>query len=115
MASTNSFLITWPVVLTSTFRQWPLASLELSLVVLVSIGIVGYRTYFHPLAKVPGPKIAAATGLYEFWYDVVKRGRYVSIIEDMHVRYGMFYRSIKSWCNVHRSDRSHQSQRGVNP
>jgi hypothetical protein len=47
-----------------------------------------YRLYFHPLAGFPGPKIAAATRWYEFYYDVIKRGKYVYKIEEMHRKYG---------------------------
>lgn len=49
-----------------------------------------YNLYFHPLAGFPGPKLAAATRLYEFYYDVIRKGKYVYKIEDMHKRYGMF-------------------------
>jgi hypothetical protein len=47
-----------------------------------------YRLYFHPLAGFPGPKIAAASRWYEFYYDVIKRGQYVYKIEEMHQKYG---------------------------
>lgn len=47
-----------------------------------------YRLYAHPLAEFPGPKIAAATFLYEFYYDVVKGGMYIWEIERMHEKYG---------------------------
>lgn len=44
---------------------------------------------FHPLAKFPGPKLAAASYLYEAWYDLILVGRYSWEIKDMHKKYGM--------------------------
>jgi hypothetical protein len=49
-----------------------------------------YHLYFHPLSKFPGPKIAAATFLYEFYYDVIKSGMYLWEIERMHEKYGKY-------------------------
>lgn len=43
---------------------------------------------FHPLSCIPGPKLAAATYLPEFYYDVVKFGCYTKEIKKMHERYG---------------------------
>ncbi|KAI8624134.1 benzoate 4-monooxygenase cytochrome P450 [Xylariaceae sp. FL1651] len=51
-----------------------------------------YRLFFHPLSKFPGSKLAAGTFLYEGYYDVVKRGKYVHEIEEMHRRYGPIIR-----------------------
>lgn len=45
---------------------------------------------FHPLARFPGPKIAAASYLYEAYYDWWLVGRYGKVIARMHERYGMF-------------------------
>ncbi|KAI9043090.1 cytochrome P450 [Aspergillus affinis] len=39
---------------------------------------------FHPLSHIPGPKLAGATYLPEFYYDVVKFGRYTKEINRMH-------------------------------
>lgn len=47
-----------------------------------------YRLYFSPLSKFPGPKLAALTGLYEFYYDYWLEGKYVFEIERMHSKYG---------------------------
>lgn len=48
-----------------------------------------YRLYSSPLAKFPGPKLAALTLWYEFYYDVIKRGRYTWKIAELHERYGL--------------------------
>jgi cytochrome P450 len=47
-----------------------------------------YRIYLHPLSKYPGPRLAAATRWYEFYFDVVKRGRFAWEIKRMHEVYG---------------------------
>jgi hypothetical protein len=54
------------------------------------VGLAVYRLYLHPLAKFPGPKLAAVTLWYEFYYDVTKRGRYTFEIQKMHEEYGIF-------------------------
>lgn len=46
----------------------------------------------HPLYRIPGPKLAAATYLPEFYYDVVKFGRYTRQIKAMHAKYGPLVR-----------------------
>ena len=43
---------------------------------------------FHPLSRVPGPKIAAMTRAYECYYDLIKWGRYAHEIKKMHEIYG---------------------------
>ncbi|KAK2002195.1 trichodiene oxygenase [Colletotrichum falcatum] len=46
----------------------------------------------HPLSKIPGPKLAGASYLYEFWFDFVKKGRYTREIRRLHDVYGPIVR-----------------------
>jgi hypothetical protein len=48
-----------------------------------------YRLFLHPLAKYPGPKLAALSNWYEFYYDVVQQGRFTFHIQELHKIYGM--------------------------
>ncbi|KXJ93358.1 cytochrome P450 [Microdochium bolleyi] len=46
----------------------------------------------HPLSSIPGPKLAGATYLPEFYYDVLLGGRYTRAIKEMHDKYGPIVR-----------------------
>ena len=50
------------------------------------------RLIFSPLVKFPGPRLAATSFLYEFYYDFICRGRYEFKIEDLHDKYGPIIR-----------------------
>lgn len=52
------------------------------------IGLVVYRLWLSPLAKFPGPKLAAATAWYEFYFDAICHGKYTFEIARMHKKYG---------------------------
>ena len=80
-----------PYVLNS-FNAKGLVGLITASVVMYACGVAIYNLYFSPLAGFPGPKIAAATGYYEFYYDFFKKGKYVFEIERMHKKYGSFTR-----------------------
>jgi cytochrome P450 len=73
-----------------SFNHPVLAAVVIS--TLYVIGLAVYRLYLHPLAKFPGPKIAALTVFYEFYFDGIKRGRYTFEIERMHEKYGPIVR-----------------------
>lgn len=53
-------------------------------------GLVIYRLYFHPLAKFPGPKLAAASRWWECYQDLFtgQGGEYILQVEEMHNKYG---------------------------
>ncbi|ODH20230.1 hypothetical protein ACO22_05937 [Paracoccidioides brasiliensis] len=57
----------------------------------IIIGLV-YRLFISPLSKFPGPKLAAATLWYEFYYDAVLKGQYTFRIKEMHLKYGPIVR-----------------------
>ncbi|KAF1835134.1 benzoate 4-monooxygenase cytochrome P450 [Decorospora gaudefroyi] len=56
------------------------------------LGKAIYNLYFHPLAKFPGPRWAAASYLAEFYYDVLCGGQYFKKVIQMHERYGPLVR-----------------------
>jgi hypothetical protein len=51
-----------------------------------------YRLYFHPLANVPGPKLAALTSWHEGWYDCFENGggQHAFKMREMHDIYGKY-------------------------
>jgi hypothetical protein len=54
-------------------------------------GII-YRLYLSPIAKIPGPNLAAATGWFEFYHDIIHYGRYIFKIMDLQREYGPIIR-----------------------
>jgi hypothetical protein len=62
-------------------------NVSVGLLILILIGFTTrrvYSVYFGPLSKFPGPKLAAATLLYEFYYDVILKGQYNFKIKELH-------------------------------
>ncbi|KAH8810970.1 cytochrome P450 [Xylogone sp. PMI_703] len=64
----------------------------ISLFLLWRISVIVYRLWLSPLSSIPGPKLAAATLLYEFYYDAICLGKYTRKIESMHKKYGPIVR-----------------------
>lgn len=71
----------------------------LLLVLYTAYGAI-YRLYFSPVAKFPGPKLAGLTFWYEFYYDVIKRGRYTFKIRELHKQYGKTCSCANTLCDV---------------
>lgn len=46
------------------------------------------RLFLHPLAHIPGPRLAALTWWYEFYFDAIQPGQYVFKIQELHKQYG---------------------------
>lgn len=61
-----------------------------------------YRLYLHPLSAYPGPRLAAATSLVEFYHDVLRGGQYQFQILHWHTLYGPIIRISPS--EIHISD-----------
>lgn len=85
----------WVVILQAITKMFSL-SISVTSVEIYAIGIcalwaaytVIYRLFFHPLARVPGPKFAAATWLYQTYFSFVGGSRYYIQIEKLHQIYG---------------------------
>ncbi|KAK0742081.1 cytochrome P450 [Apiosordaria backusii] len=74
-----------------TITTWPLLTAIIGgLCWMMITGI--RRLYFHPLSKFPGPKLAALTLWYEFYWNVIKQGQLMWRIQEMHKQYGSIVR-----------------------
>jgi hypothetical protein len=58
------------------------------LLALYSCYLTVERLHFSPISGFPGPRLAAATFWYEFYYDFWRHGKYIFEIEKMHKKYG---------------------------
>ena len=68
------------------FASVALPALGLGVLFLVCKAI--YNLYLHPLARFPGPRLAASTKIYEFYYDIVKGGQFFYGIQRIYAVYG---------------------------
>lgn len=60
----------------------------LATTVVYGISLVVYRLFFSPLAKFPGPKLAAATAWYEVFFDLWTNN-FPNKLEELHQAYGI--------------------------
>lgn len=57
--------------------------------IIYAIGVAIHRLYFSQYAKFPGPKLAALTYGYMFYYDaIIGEGQYMYKIKALHEEYG---------------------------
>ncbi|PQE19030.1 cytochrome p450 protein [Rutstroemia sp. NJR-2017a WRK4] len=73
------------------------------LLLFVSIVKSIYNLTLHPLSHIPGPKLAAISSLYEFYWDVIRDGKYIFEIEKMHAKYAFSVDTVND-----RTDESHE-------
>ncbi|EGO51550.1 hypothetical protein NEUTE1DRAFT_104586 [Neurospora tetrasperma FGSC 2508] len=102
MASTTAFLTRLTTITFSSLTQPLLIMFLLSLLTLYTVYIAIYRLYLSPLADIPGPRLAALTKWYEFYYEVILHGQYTFKIIELHKQYGPIIR-INPW-EVHIAD-----------
>ncbi|QDS67654.1 hypothetical protein FKW77_004780 [Venturia effusa] len=60
--------------------------------VLYIVALSIHRLYWSPISQFPGPKAAALTFWYEFYFDVYLQGKYAWKIQELHQRYGPIVR-----------------------
>ncbi|RDW83579.1 cytochrome P450 [Aspergillus mulundensis] len=51
-----------------------------------------YRLYLSPIAHFPGPRLAALTVFYEFYWEAVRNGQFTFHIGELHKKYGSIVR-----------------------
>jgi cytochrome P450 len=69
-------------ILPSLFGAW----------LVYTVFLVFYRLFLSPVAKFPGPRLAAATYWVEFYYDIVLGGKYIWKVKEWHQQYGPIIR-----------------------
>jgi len=50
--------------------------------------VIFWRLLFHPLARFPGPRLAAATSLYRAYHEIIRGGEFLNELHQMHTVYG---------------------------
>ncbi|OIW31159.1 cytochrome P450 [Coniochaeta ligniaria NRRL 30616] len=90
MAFTDLLSSFWGMISSLSFLHTTILLLTLSSISLLALAL--HRLYLSPLSPVPGPRLAALTWLYEFYYDIVLGGQYTFKIIRLHAQYGPIIR-----------------------
>lgn len=67
---------------------WDVACGIVALLFFYRFVVIIYRLLFSPLAKFPGPKLAAATSWYEAFFDLRSKN-FPDVLSDLHDKYGI--------------------------
>ncbi|RAH68800.1 cytochrome P450 [Aspergillus aculeatinus CBS 121060] len=59
----------------------------LSLILIYAFTLVVSRLFFHPLRKVPGPRLGALSKWYGFYHNVIRDGQYSLSFASLHKKY----------------------------
>lgn len=73
------------------FLAYPLPILAASWLLYV-VALYTYRITLHPLARFPGPRLAAMSFWVEFYHDFFREGQYLFRIGEMHAKHGHIVR-----------------------
>ena len=68
---------------------WDVAGGIVALIFLYRALVIIHRLFLSPLAKFPGPKLAAATSWYEAFFDLRSKN-FPDVLSDLHGKYGIY-------------------------
>lgn len=54
--------------------------------ILLPLAVAGYRLFFHPLSRIPGPRLAAITNCWLAYH--VRNGNMLQLGKTLHTKYG---------------------------
>lgn len=74
--------------LQSLHITWTLLPPAILVYICGTISVAIYWLLLHPLSRFPGPRKAAATGLYRTYYDVWENGGMIEQVTKLHKIYG---------------------------
>lgn len=48
-----------------------------------------FNAFYHPLAKFPGPKVAASTAWYKTYQELYLGRSWIDVLQELHGKYGI--------------------------